>query len=485
MALRVLLIDPDESWLTSADELFKKHLYAVDTVTNGKDAQIKMMNGKYFAVVMNYAVKNHTANQVLKFMNRMVHDYDPRVVIILEEEDLGDDDDRTDERLKKEGVDEILIKPFELEDLITVLEGHQGISDIVNNLPKRKGQSDEVEVDMSDDNFTKIKIDDFYSLKSVLYDIYVRLKSGRYIKILHSGDEFSSERLDNYKNEKGVEYLYFHVKDRKKYIKFNDHLVKKALKSNKMDSHKKTNMLKNVAEKFMEESFVEGLKPVIIEQGRQICENVYNLIEGEESLYKLLRNYQDFDPSAFSHAYLVTLFSSAIIMQFEWQSKTMIENTALACMFHDIGKMKLPKDILEVRPEDMNESQLAEYQKHPELGLEIVQDNRTITTAVKQIIHQHHEYFDGSGYPNALKGQSILTLANIVSLADIFSHIIVENNLKPIEALKFMLGNPEVVVKFNSMIFEKFINVFVDPGKVKKNHALPSNSRMVSSKKAS
>ena len=485
MALKILLVDPDEEWLMKAEELFKKHLYAVDSVTNGKDAQIKMMNDKYFAVVMNYATQNHTANQVLKFMKRMIHDYTPRTVIVLDREDLGDDDDRTDERLKKDGVDEIMIKPFDIQQLITVLEGHQGISDIVNNLPKRKGQSEEEELELSDENFTKIKIGDFYSLKAVLYDIYIRLKSDRYVKILHAGDEFSRERLDNYKNEKGVEYLYFHIKDRKKYIKFNDHLVKKAIKSNKMEGQQKLNMLKNVSEKFMEEAFFEGLKPVIIEQGRQICENVYNLIENEEPFYKLLREYQDFDPSAFSHAYLVTLFSSAIIKQFEWQSKTMIENTALACMFHDIGKMKLPKEVLELRPEDMTEAQLEEYKKHPEMGLEIVQDNRTITTAVKQIIHQHHEYFDGTGYPSGLKGQSILTLANIVSLADLFSHIIVEKELKPIEGLKYMLGNPEIVSKFNSMIFEKFINVFVDPGKIKKDHALPSKSRMVPSKKAS
>lgn len=484
MALKILLVDPDEEWLVKAEELFKKHLYKVDTVTNGKDAQIKMMNDRYFAVIINYATQNHSASQVLKFMKRMVHDYDPRKVVILESDDLGDDDDRTDYRLKKEGVDEVMIKPFELDQLITVLEGHQGISDIVNNLPKRKGQSDEQEVELSDENFTKIKIGDFYSLKAVLYDIYIRLKSGRYVKILHAGDEFSRERLDNYKNEKGVEYLYFHIKDRKKYIKFNDHLVKKAINS-AMPGTQKVSMLKNVAEKFMEETFVEGLKPVIIEQGRQICENVYNLIEKEESLNKLLRDYQDFDPSAFSHAYLVTLFSSAIIKQFEWQSKTMIENTALACMFHDIGKMKLPKEILDLRPEDMTEAQLEEYKKHPELGLEMVQDNRAITTAVKQIIHQHHEYFDGTGYPNGLKGQAILTLANIVALADTFSHIIVEKELKPVEGLKYMLGNPQIVAKFNSMTFEKFINVFVDPGKIKKDRALPSKSRMVPSKKAS
>ena len=81
-------------------------------------------------------------------------------------------------------------------------------------------------------------------------------------------------------------------------------------------------------------------------------------VKKEDDMYKLLRSYQDFDPNAFTHAYLVTLFSSCIIKQFEWQSKATIETTALACMFHDIGKMKLPPELLSLHPTNMSEDQL-------------------------------------------------------------------------------------------------------------------------------
>lgn len=480
MALRVLIVDPDEAWLDKAQSLFKEHLYQVEVASNGKDAQVKLYGGKFFAVVMNYATQNHSAHQVLKFIKRAV-EYKPRTIIYLERDDIGDEDDR----LRKEGVDEVLIKPFEINALLEVLEGHQGIGDIMNNLPKRKGQKPEEEVSMVDENFTAVKITEFYSLKAVLFDVYIKLNSGRYIKFLHAGDEFSKERLDKYKNEKGVEYLYFHVKDRKKYVKYNDHLAKKMVKNDKLDSKNKINMLKNVTEKFMEESFSEGLKPVIVEQGRLICETVYSLIESNDDLYKHLRDYQEFDPSAFSHAYLCTLFTASIIKQFEWQSKTMIESASLACMFHDIGKMKLDPEVLKLRPHEMTDEQLEEYHKHPEYGVEIIEGNKTITQPVKQIILQHHESFDGTGFPNGLKGQRILTLANIVALADQFSHIIVEEDLKPIDALKFMLGQEDIVAKYNSSVLEKFIQVFVDPNKIKKDHALPGKSRMVPSKKAS
>ncbi len=484
MALSVLLVDPDENWLGATGDLFKKQLYKVDMVSNGKDAQLKLYNNKYFAVVMNYAIQNHSAYQVFTFIKRGI-DYKPRVLIYFEREDLGDESELLQVKLQKEGVDEILIKPFETSTLLSVLEGHQGISDIVNNLNKNVGQSEEEEVSMGDENFTAIKIVEFYALKNILFDTYIKLNSGRYLKFFHAGDEFSKERLDRYKNEKGVEHLYFHVKDRKKYIKFNNYLAGKMIKNEKLDNKNKINMLKNVTEKFMEEAFNEGVKPVILEQGREICESVYALIEKNPDLHTQLREFQDFDPSAFSHAYLTTLYTAAIIKQFEWQSKTIVECAALASMFHDIGKIKLDKSLLNVRPKDMGPEQLEEYEKHPMYGIECIQNNKTITQPVRQIILQHHEAFDGTGFPNQVKGQNILTLSNIVGLADNFSHIIVDENVRPVDALKLLLKDEEACKKYNSMILERFIQVFADPNKIKKQHLLPGKSRLVPNKKAS
>jgi len=103
LALRVLIVDPDEQWLDSASEIFKQQLYEVEVVTNGKDAQSKLYASKFFAVVMNYRTENHSAHQVLKFIKRSIA-YKPRVLVYLESEDLGDEDDPLDAKLRKDGV---------------------------------------------------------------------------------------------------------------------------------------------------------------------------------------------------------------------------------------------------------------------------------------------------------------------------------------------------------------------------------------------
>jgi response regulator RpfG family c-di-GMP phosphodiesterase len=134
----------------------------------------------------------------------------------------------------------------------------------------------------------------------------------------------------------------------------------------------------------------------------------------------------------------------------------------------------------------MTPEQLEMYKKHPELGLQVVEASRAINNSVKQVILQHHEAYDGTGFPFERKGNKILTLANIVCLVDDFVHIMIDHKLQPTDALRKILTDKAGVKRYNSILIEKFINVFVDPDKIRKETAvLPLNSRVVNQKKAS
>lgn len=483
MGLRLLIADPNDEWLKSASEYFTKNLYDVKTVKTGRDAQVAVSGeDKYFSVIMNVNTTRHPAVQVLKFIRSK---YPLLKVIMITEidEDVDVDDAWSEDKLKKLGATEVINKPFSFDDLKRVIEGHQNVNQMMQSVPRREGVSPEVEVDAEDDKFSSVKIEEFYTAAPVLFDLFIKLKSGKYVKILHAGDTFSRERIDKYRNEKNVTHLYFDKKDLFKYVKFTNYFAAKVMGNKKVNTKMKVKMVQNISEKYLEQAFSEGMKPQIIEQGQEICENIYNMIQDHEDLYKVFREYSDFDPNAYTHAYLTTLFSTSIIKQFEWQSKTTIECAAFACMFHDIGKMKLDPAIAKKRMSDLTEEELEEYKKHPEYGVELIDGKPLINNSIKQMIIQHHEHYDGSGFPFGIKREKVLTLANIVCLADHFVHIIQDEDKKPVEALKILLGNPEEVVKFNSMIVENLIKAFVPPDKKKKDNFIPSNSKMV--KKAS
>ena len=483
MALKILLVDPDESWLSEAKKYLIAQMYEVSAVVNGRDAQIALYNDKFFAVIMNFETENHSCVQVLKFIK--TNYTSQRVIVVMNNKKPIEEGVITEDRLIKMGVAEIAYRPFDIPHLKELLEGHQSLGDLLASVPKKEGVSEEQEVALTDENFSKIKIDEFYSSQAVLFDIYIKLSDNKYLKILHAGDAFSKDRIDKYKNEKKIETLYFHNSDRRKFIQYNNFLTRKLIDNRNVPAFNKVNILKNVSEKFIEEAFTVGVKPQVIEQGREVCETVFKLIEAQTDLYQVLKSFQNFDPSAYAHSFLVTLYSTAIIKQFDWQSKTTIETTAMACMFHDIGMIQLPQELCKIRPKDMTPEQLELYKTHPELGMQIIESSRAINNSVKQIILQHHEAYDGTGFPFQKKGQKILTLANIVCLADDFVQIMIEDKLQPTEALRKILMNKAGVKRYNSLLIEKFINVFVDPEKLKKDAAAAANSKIMTLKKAS
>jgi HD-GYP domain-containing protein (c-di-GMP phosphodiesterase class II) len=484
LALKILLVDPDEAWGAQAKKYFVDAMYEVTYVVNGREAQLALYNNQFFATIINYDTQNHSSLQVLKFIKTT--GTNQKIIMIVNDKKLFDDGVTTEEKLLKQGASEVAVKPFELTHLKDLLEGHQSLSDLLANVPKNAGISEEKEVALNDDSFSKIKIEEFYSSQAVLFDIYIKLSDHKYLKILHTGDVFSKERLDKYKNEKKVDSLYFHNSDRRKFVQYNNYLAKKLIDNDHVPVQNKVNILKNVTEKYIEEAFVIGIKPQVLDQGKEVCESVFKLIETQNDLYTVLKAYQSFDPTAYTHAFLVTLYSTAIIKQFEWQSKVTIETAAMACMFHDIGMTLLPKEFLTLSVRDMTEEQYALYKTHPELGYQILENNRQINNSIKQLILQHHEAFDGSGFPFQKKNNKILTLANIICLADDFVHIMMDEKVQPTDALRRILMDKIAVKRYNSVLIEKFIKVFVDPEKANKDTALPSNSRIVNgAKKAS
>jgi len=269
-----------------------------------------------------------------------------------------------------------------------------------------------------------------------------------------------------------MKFLYFSKADRQKYIKFCQHIFDKLMKNKKVSTSFKLTLTKNITEKYVEEIYTEGLKPQIVEQGQQICNNLYNIIQKEPNLYKLLRQFQDYDPSAYSHAFLVSMFGNMIIKQFEWESRITSQTVAMACMVHDLGKLQMPKELLTKKVEEMTPEELEEYKKHPQNALEVLQDIPMVKPAVKQIVLQHHEYCDGTGFPNGYNNPKIFTLAKVVCIANDFADIMQEHNEPPVKALKRLLTDRQKLSRYNSNILENFIKVFADPDKVKSENVL-------------
>lgn len=92
----------------------------------------------------------------------------------------------------------------------------------------------------------------------------------------------------------------------------------------------------------------------------------------------------------------------------------------LAVPLHDVGKLKIPESIL-LKPGKLNEEEQEIVRTHAEFGYELLKDSRRpIIKAAALLARDHHEYWDGNGYPRGLKGEEIHIFCRITALADVF-----------------------------------------------------------------
>jgi putative nucleotidyltransferase with HDIG domain len=95
-----------------------------------------------------------------------------------------------------------------------------------------------------------------------------------------------------------------------------------------------------------------------------------------------------------------------------------LEDIEIACLFHDVGKIKITDAILH-KTGKLNAAEWGEMQKHPEYGAEILRKAPSLRRFIPAVRH-HHEWYDGSGYPDGLSGERIPREAVIISLADAY-----------------------------------------------------------------
>lgn len=146
------------------------------------------------------------------------------------------------------------------------------------------------------------------------------------------------------------------------------------------------------------------------------------LSERIEELKRIALKSQEKDLYTHNHGDRVKNYSVEIANKLGL-SKESVENIAFASLFHDIGKINVPDEILQ-KPGRLTNEEMELIKMHPLDGAEMVKD--TYYKKITKIILEHHERLDGSGYPYGLMGYEISIEAKIIAVADTFDAMITD-----------------------------------------------------------
>lgn len=181
-----------------------------------------------------------------------------------------------------------------------------------------------------------------------------------------------------------------------------------------------------------------------------------------ESIMAIAATVEMRDPYTAGHQRRVAQIASAIAQELGLAEKQ-VEGLNLACVVHDVGKVKIPAEILS-KPGRLSHLEFDLIKQHSQDGYDILKEI-DFPWPIAQFVMQHHERLDGSGYPLGLRGDAILLESRIMSVADVIeamaSHrpyragLGIEAALKEIEGKRGIAFDADVVDAASRLFREK------------------------------
>ncbi|TDO96957.1 HD domain-containing phosphohydrolase [Marinomonas balearica] len=185
------------------------------------------------------------------------------------------------------------------------------------------------------------------------------------------------------------------------------------------------------------------------------------LEEALESAVKMLSDAASFkDHDTEEHMWRMAEYSALLAEDIGWE-KSSVEMLKLASPMHDMGKIGIPDSIL-TAPRKLTADEWEVMKTHPEIGHRILdRSSAPLFKMAGEIALNHHERWDGTGYPKGLVGKSIPMSARIVALADVFDSLTMRRAYKPSwpieDAYEYIQENAGM--HFDPELVERFIQL--------------------------
>ena len=167
------------------------------------------------------------------------------------------------------------------------------------------------------------------------------------------------------------------------------------------------------------------------------------------SIISMARMVEIRDPYTAGHQQRVAQLACAIASKLGL-SDQVIEGIRIAGLLHDVGKIRIPVSIL-ARAGDLLHAEIDFIKMHPAIGYEILQ-NIPFPWPIADIVMQHHERLDGSGYPKGLLGDEILLEAKILTVADVTE---AKSSFRPYRPALGKEAGIEEIKKYKGIYYDK------------------------------
>ena len=201
----------------------------------------------------------------------------------------------------------------------------------------------------------------------------------------------------------------------------------------------------------------QSIRNFDLDEAKKVAEAIVERILSAESVSIDMVDLKTFDSYTYQHSVNVAVLATIVGMGMGF-SADKLKELCIAGMFHDMGKLEVPAEILN-KPSKLTTEEYDIIKKHPQKSYDLLADRFELSSNVRMGVLCHHENEDGSGYPRGLTGDKINIFAKILHVVDVYDALTSKRSYKKAyacsEALEYLMGGTA------TLFDEKVVDVFM------------------------
>jgi len=380
------------------------------------------------------------------------------VYLVLEEDGSKPEPDV----LKSLHIAEILRKPLDRQDVTSKIFPYSYF-EMEQALEIAKNDTTGLDQEMlkDDGDMHPILAKDLLCGKKSFFDIYVRISSSHYVKLLKAGDEFDKERVNEYIRN-GVIRFYLKKEAQEVYLQYCDSLTGILLHKKDVGEDIKVRQVINYGKETEDFLKARGFNESTLLTAKQFVTHSEKLVkqlkpDKTPALKQFLSNIV-----LCEHATGMAMMSGLMLEAMKFTDEKVINTLALAAFLHDIGLVGMPEKFFDENEENMTPEESKLFRTHPIIGFEMARNIRMISPIIPASILEHHERRTSQGFPYGRGSGGITQFSEVIGIIDVFLNTLKTSSKTP----GFNIANHMQQVVYNQFSFpvmDAFDKTFIKP----------------------
>jgi HD-GYP domain-containing protein (c-di-GMP phosphodiesterase class II) len=283
------------------------------------------------------------------------------------------------------------------------------------------------------------------------FDIYLFVNDKPTLFRKH-GDVITPERMKLLYHHGGDQFL---VPDEQRADYLNS--LKSIIRDPSTSTEMKSRFIKESAFIHVQDLFTKENLTDVVNDAHSLVEEMVNFVSTDVEAVATLMRLSVHDYYTYNHCVDVAVYSIALAKRIFGDDKQLLLVAGLGGLLHDIGKRRIDLKVIN-KNTPLTPEEWEEIKRHPTYGKDLLETIPSLPDPSRLVVFEHHENFDGTGYPRGLKEEEISKLARVVTIADVFDALTTNRSyhkaISPTEALNTMFAMQPG--KFDPNIFKSF-----------------------------